>query len=158
MRNPLLALVIAAALGAPGLASAQQVAFFRIQMSGLEHCADFDNFKFGSKNSDPMFVRIVDDLEWDLSSNDIFDKAHTTPLIGKSYLSSTKKLNFVGAQFTDTTFIAVDAAANLDKNSVPTKISGTFILQTPQDPNDPNSPLCNQSGKFKTLERVLQQP
>ena len=158
MHKSLLAFAFAAALAAPGLAAAQQVAFFRIQMSGLEHCADFDNFKFGSKNSDPMFVKIVDDLEWDLASNDIFDVDHTTPLIGKSYLSTTKKLTFTGAQFTDTTFIALDATASLDKNSVPTKISGTFILQAPQDPNDPNSPLCNQTGKFKTLQRVLQQP
>jgi len=153
-----LALVMGLVSGAARSASAQTVDFFRVQLSGIEHCADFDNFKFGSKNSAPQFLRIVDDQEWDLSTTDLFSPELTTPLIGQAYLSSTKKKVFTGAQITATTFIAVDGAVSLDKNAVPTKVSGTFILQTPQDPNDPNSPLCNQSGKFKSTERVLVTP
>ncbi len=159
MRNPLLALSIAVALAAPGLAAAQQVDYFQVQLSGIEHCADLDNFKFGARNSSPMYIRIVDHQEWDLSENPIFTKGNTTSIIGETYLVNSKKLGFTGAQFTSDTFIAVDATATLDKNAVVTKISGTFILQAPKnDPNDPSPPLCNQTGKFKTLERVLVQP
>jgi hypothetical protein len=158
VRKLALFLVLAWLSGAAERAHAQTVDSFRVQLSGLEHCADFDNLKVGSKNSAPQFLRIVDDQEWDLSTIDLFSPELTTQIIGQAYLSSTKKKVFAGSQFTSDTFISIDGEVSLDKNAVPTKVSGTFILQTPQDPNDPNSPLCNQSGKFKSTERVLVQP
>jgi hypothetical protein len=162
MRISAAVLWIGVVLGWAGPALAQKVDYFQVQLSGLEHCADLDNFKFGSKNSDPQFLRIVNDQEWDLSSTNIFDVDHTTPLIGQAYLSNPKKLVFTGGQFTDTDFIALDAEVSLDKNGVPTKVSGTFILETlgqnPNDPNDPNQVPCNQTGKFKSTQRVLVVP
>ena len=160
MRKPFLAFLIGAALGLPGLAAAQAPdQFFRIEMSGLEHCADFDNFKFNAKNNVDMWVRIIDGQEWDLSLSDLFLETDTLPIIGHTYLVSSKKQSFIGSQFVgETGFIAIDGAASLDKNGVVTKLSGTFIQDTGDDPNDPNSPACTSSGKFKSVERTVVPP
>lgn len=153
MRNFVRVLSVAAVL-APGLVQAGQAVFFRIEMSGLEHCADLDNFKFNARNNVDMWVKIIDDQEWDFSLSNLFLEVDTIPVIGHTYVTSSKKFDFTGAQFIGATgFLAVDGTAQLDKSLNVSKISGTFIQDTGSD--DPNSTACISAGKFKSVERIL---
>jgi len=158
MRNFARWLLIVGFVAAAGPSLAQQVDFFKIEMSGLEHCADLDNFKFNARNNVDMWVRIIDDQEWDFALSPLFLEADTIPMIGHTYVTSSKKFAFTGAQFIGTTgFLAVDATAQVDKNALVSKISGTFIQDTGAD--DPNSPpACISAGKFKSTERTLVNP
>jgi hypothetical protein len=166
MRISFCTLAIAGALLAPGLASAQDI--FRIEMIGLEHCANFDNFKFNAKNNNDMWVTIIDDQEWDLSTNqECILHTNCVDIIGRTYQTGSKKQSFIGAQFVGANgFITFDATAALDKNGVVTKITGSFIQDAGNDPNspsDPNNPAdpnaeCVSSGKFKSVERIVVPP
>ena len=153
MRNFVRVLALAAVL-APGLVQAGQAVFFRIEMTGLEHCADLDNFKFNARNNLDMWVRIADPQEWDFSLSPIFIAEQTLQVTGHTYVTSSKKFAFTGAQFIGATgFLAVDATAQLDKSLNVSKISGTFIQDTGSD--DPNTTACISAGKFKSVERIL---
>lgn len=165
MRNRVLALGLLAGLVSSSAAFAQDQ-FFKIEMSGLEHCANFDNFKFNARNNVDMWLRIIDDQEWDLSTDPIFIEETTIPIIGTTYAVSSKKLSFIGAQTFGNGFLSIDGSASLDKTGTVTKVSGTFIQDTGNDPNSPNDPNdpsdannpCTSSGKFKSTERTVVPP
>jgi hypothetical protein len=150
MRNSARILLLGFVLAAvPGLGFAQGE-IFKIETSGLEHCSDLDNFRFGAKNNTDLWVRVASDLQWDLAPSPNFTPEETISILGRTYFSTQRKLVFTGAAFlADNAFVAFEGTAPLDSSLVIKKLSGTFI----QDAGDTTP--CISSGKWKSVDRVF---
>ena len=155
MRNWICQLGLTAALAAFPLTALANGEIFKLEMTGTERCDDFDRFKFGSRNNVDLWVRIIDDQEWDIAFSPMFLENETIPVIGISYFASKSKLVFSGAQFVDQSFIAIEGTAFLDSNGGVRKATGVFqqalFIELPTDPNFD----CFSSGKFKTTQKVF---
>ncbi len=154
MRNSITKLSLAAALAVITLSALADGEVFKLELSGTERCADFDAFKFNAHNNPDLWVKIVDDQEWDIAFTSDFAVDQTIPIIGITYLAKGNKKVFSGAQFVDAAFIAIEGTESLDKTGAPKKATGTFNQQIfIQLLDDPNA-TCISSGKFTTTQRL----
>jgi hypothetical protein len=154
MRNSIPKLGLAAALAVIPTSALADGEVFKLELSGTERCADFDAFKFNARNNADLWVKIVDDQEWDLSFTSDFPADQIIPIIGVTYLAKGGKRVFSGAQFAGDAFIAIEGTASLDKSGAAKKATGTFNQQIfIQLLDDPNA-TCFSSGKFTTTTRL----
>lgn len=149
MRKIVRTLLLGFALAAiPSLAFAQGE-IFKMETSGIEYCGDFDNAKFNAKNNVDLWVRIVDDTQWDVSFAPDFPDDLTFPVFGVTYFATQKKLAFSGSQFFDDgAYIAMAGTAALERSGVIKSASGTFIQDSLVFAG------CFSSGKWKTTLRL----
>jgi len=158
MRNSIATLSLVAALAALPASASADGEIFKLELSGIERCADFDAFKFGSRNNLDLWLKIVNDQEWDISFTSDFAVDQVIPIFGVTYAAKGSKRVFSGAQFAVDAFIAIEGTAVLEKDGVTVrKATGTFnqqiFIQLLNDPNNPN-PICFSSGKFTTTQRL----
>ena len=121
---------------------------FKLELLGTERCADLDAFKFNARNNLDLWVRIVDDQEWDIAFSPAFGEDETIPVIGITYLARGNKRVFSGAQFQDDAFIALEGTALLDRNGGVKKATGTFNQQFFIELLNGADHDCFSSGKF----------
>ncbi|HKC52397.1 MAG TPA: hypothetical protein VKF60_16520 [Myxococcota bacterium] len=160
MRNSIATLSLVAALAVLPASAFGAGEIFKLELSGIERCADFDAFKFGSRNNMDLWLKIVDVQEWDISFTSDFAVDQVIPIIGVTYLAKGSKMVFSGAQFVGDAFIAIEGTASLENDGVTVRrATGTFnqqiFIQLLNDPNNPN-PICFSSGKFTTTQRLPQ--
>lgn len=153
MRNWFTKLGLATVLAAVPAVAFADGEVFKVEMTGVERCEDFDAFRFGAKNNVDVWVRIIDGQEWDLAFSPLFLEDETIPIIGITYYATKNKIVFSGAQFFENAYIAIEATAVLDKQGAIRAASGLFTQQLFIELLPDMD--CFSSGKFKTTQKVL---